>query len=131
MKLPGVKLCGNMMIVLFGLFILFHILVMLGIVPTEILWGGQLTESSSILVYEGIAILLLAVFALIIAMKVGHIKTKRKIFVDIGVWIIVVYFALNTLGNLAAVSTLEKLIFTPLTVLFTLLGLRLALARKN
>jgi hypothetical protein len=49
--------------------------------------------------------------------------------IDILLWIIFAYLLLNTAGNLASSSSLEKLLFTPITIVAALLVLRLAVGR--
>lgn len=43
----------------------------------------------------------------------------------VALWIIFAYLLLNTLGNLASGSVLEKLVFIPITILAALLVVRL------
>jgi len=125
------KLAGNALLILLALMVIFHVLVLVGLVPSEIVWGGRATGSvTDTVILESIAVLVTIGFAWIVAMKVGYIRSlKRKWIVTAGMWVIFAYFCLNVVGNLASSSGAERMIFTPVAVLMALLALRLAVAR--
>ena len=122
---------GNGLIGIFILLLLMHLLVLLRIIPYEILWGGQVTTVSAMMQYELLAVAILLIFLFIVACKTGYIKTRRKRLVNVGMWVIVIYFILNTVGNLASGVTLEKLIFTPISIIIAGFALILALKIEN
>ena len=102
-KLISAKLAGNTLLIFLALLEVFHVLVLLKIVPFEIIWGGQIKDASSLVVFEGFAFILTLLFAIIIAIKIDYIKVKRlKRLANIGVWVILVYFILNIIGNLTS-----------------------------
>lgn len=41
-KLISVKLAGNILLAALGLLLIFHILVLLGAIPPDIVWGGMI-----------------------------------------------------------------------------------------
>jgi hypothetical protein len=124
------KLAGKILIFVLMLLVIFHVFVLLNIIPYQIVWAGQIQNSSSLLVYEGFAILLTVLFILIISMKIGYFQQGKFVkVVKVGVWIVFFYFLLNTVGNLTSGVTTEKLIFTPLTILLTLLAFRVAIEK--
>jgi len=126
-KIISAKIAGNILIIFLLLLFIFHILILLRIVPYEIVWGGQIRNSSSLIIFEVIALFLTLVFILIISMKIGYIKAgKFRKIINIGVWFIFVYFLLNIIGNLASGVSMEKLIFAPITIIITLLAFILA-----
>ncbi len=104
-----------------------HVLVLLRVIPAEIVWGGNATEN--IVAFEVFALATTMLFAVAIAAKAGylHLSRGRKV-VNAVVWMFFVYMLLNTLGNLAARTSTEMLLFTPLTVLLAFLAFRLATA---
>ena len=130
-KLISAKLAGNILLAAFGLLIIFHILVLLKVIPAEIVWGGQIQGvPSNLLILESIALLLTLVFILILAAKLGYVQAgKLSGAVNLGVWLIFIYLSLNTLGNLASGVSVEKLLFAPVTILLALCALRLAIER--
>ena len=130
-KLISARLAGNILLVALGLLALFHILVLLGVIPADIVWGGMVQGvPSNLVTLETVALLLTLLFILIIAAKTGYVQAGRlSSAVNIGVWLIFAYLLLNTLGNLASGVSFEKLIFAPITILLALCAFRLALEK--
>jgi hypothetical protein len=130
-KIITAKLAGTILIVVMTLFAILHLLVLLKFIPSDIVWGGQIKNGSvSMITMETIALIVTVFFMLIIAAKAGFIKTgKFGKFIHISVWIIFVYFILNTIGNIASGVSVEKWIFAPVTVILTLCAFRLAIEK--
>ena len=125
----GCKRAGDILILLLLLLAIFHVVVMAGAVPPEIVWGGQALESpSALLPLEIIALAITIIFMVIIAVRTERIKVIgfRKTFAT-GTWLIFAYFLLNTIGNLASGVSMEKIIFTPITIIMAALALRVAI----
>lgn len=79
------------------------------------------------LVFETISIVINAILILLGLFKAKRLRLKIPALVLNGLlWLFVVLFLLNTVGNLTATSTLETLIATPLTFLLALLCARVA-----
>lgn len=125
------KLAGNTLLISLILLSIFHILVLTGIVPSNIVWGGRSSNSASnIIALELIALLTTLIFILIVALKAGYLKIgKLKKVATIGIWIMGVFFLLNMVGNFNSSSSVEKLVFGPLTIIMALLAFRLALEK--
>jgi hypothetical protein len=130
-KLVSAKLAGNVLLFSLGLLFVFHILVLLKVIPANIVWGGQIKGVPENLVsLETVALLVTAVFILIVATKTGYFQAgKWSGVINVGVWLIFAYLLLNTLGNLASGISLEKLIFAPITIILALCALRLAIEK--
>lgn len=130
-KLVSAKLAGNVLLFSLGLLFVFHILVLLKVIPANIVWGGQIKGVLENLVsLETVALLVTAVFILIVATKTGYFQAgKWSGVINVGVWLIFAYLLLNTLGNLASGISLEKLIFAPITIILALCALRLAIEK--
>ena len=130
-KWISAKLAGNILLAAFGLLLIFHILVLLGIIPADIVWGGMIQDAQSNLVtLEVIALLVTGLFMLIIAAKLGYMQAgKLSGIVNIGVWLIFVFLLLNTLGNLASGVSFENLVFAPITMILAFCAFRLAIER--
>ena len=121
------KHSGGILIVLFCLQIVFHLLVLLGVVPYEIVWGGRLKSPDQMLVFETVSLLINAAMLYVVAAASGHLKHPFKPgFFRVALWVMVFLFALNTLGNIFSENRFEQLVFTPLTALLALLCLHLA-----
>jgi hypothetical protein len=128
--LLSAKLAGQILIATLVLMIIFHAFVLFNVIPYEIVWAGRITDSSSLLMYEGFAIFLTFIFILIISMKLGYLHANKYAkAVNFGVWLVFTYFTLNTIGNFASANITEKLIFAPLTIFMALLAFRVALEK--
>ena len=125
------KLAGNILLVAFGLVVIFHILVLLGVIPADIVWGGRIQGvPSNLITLEIVALLVTLLFIAIIAARTGYIQAgKLSGAVNIGVWLIFAYLLLNTLGNLASGISFESLIAAPVTIILALCALRLAIEK--
>ena len=124
------KIASDIILSLSALLILFHLLVVLGFVPQEIIWGGKIEVTKDLVILESISIavvtfmfILMLAYKRLIALNFGR-KTYRFFF-----WLYCILFALNTLGNLAAETSTETLLFTPLTLLLCIAFFRLT--REN
>jgi hypothetical protein len=112
--------------------ILFHFLVILGVVPYDIVWGGRAVDASQLLKLEAVSISINMLILGITVSSIRHRKTgKHYMLFKIFFWLLTILFSVNTLGNLASKNKLEMMIFTPVTFLLALLCLRLALVKKS
>jgi hypothetical protein len=127
----GAKWAANALLIGLGGLAGFHILLLMKVFPATVAWGGRVSQSSTdFIVLELIGLTVIALFAVIVASKIGYLKLmKQRQLVNIGVWVICGYFALNILGNLASMSGLERAIFTPVSFVLALLALRLGLEK--
>ncbi len=107
--------------------IIFHLLIATGIVSYEIVWGGRIENPDQMIVMETISILVNLLMLVIVGLRARFLEWKvSKKVVRIGLWVMVIIFSLNTIGNLLAETMLERAIFTPLTILLALMSYRLA-----
>lgn len=126
-KIPEL-LALRIMIVLFCAVLIFHLLVIVGIIPYSIIWGGKMKTHDDMLVMEGISIGINLFFLGIIFLRFSQRNNASLVNkLRIAFWLFFVLFTLNSLGNLFAETPTETLIFTPLTVMLAILSLRLAL----
>ena len=119
---------GNALLLIFGLLLIFHLLVLSGLIPSNIVWAGKITNRKELIRMESISILMLLIVALIVAIKMKYLSLGiSPTIVNVGVWIVFGLFCLNTLGNMTAKSPFEKYGFGLLTLMISLLALRLAI----
>jgi hypothetical protein len=134
MKKPIIVcLAGILLLVSLALLALFHILIIFQVIPTHMIWGGQFNKFSfNLMLMEFLALIILLIFFLIILAKIGYLRLQKygKI-IDAGMWIIVIYFVLNTIGNLASNISAEKWIFTPISIVISFFALVLAAGKKH
>lgn len=116
------------MLSIIGVFTAFHLLVIVGVVPGGIVWGGRITERGHLMKMEAVSIVVLGVTAGIVLL---HLYTGRgatpSLVTTIGMWILTVLFLLNTVGNVFAKTVFERFAFTPITFALAILAFRLAI----
>ena len=101
--------------------ILFHLCIITKIIPYDITWGGRLTNDTEMYVFEAISILINVFLSWVLLMKGSLVKHKfSNNVVNIILWIFLAIFVLNTIGNIFAKTTFEKL-FAILTGLSAIL----------
>jgi len=104
-----------MLAILFSL-LLFHLCIVVKIIPYEITWGGRLKNDTEMYTFETISIAVNLLLVITLLIKGQYIKQLIPIkIVNIILWIFLVIFALNTIGNIFAKTNFEKL-FTLLTL---------------
>jgi len=114
----AIKLMLSMLI----LIIAFHALILTQIIPYTIVWAGKLKTINEMYVFEIISISINLVLILILFLKGRSIQNNSSNKLINGVlWVFIILFAFNTIGNLMAETLFEKIVFTPLTLLFTIL----------
>lgn len=102
----------------------FHLLVLTGLIPYQVVWGGRLQTRSEMITFEMVSLLLNALMSALAAMRAGWLGTGLKPrFLRVGLWVMAVLFALNTVGNIFSTNRWEQVIFTPLTLVLAFLSI--------
>lgn len=110
--------------------IVYHVLIITGVIPYEATWGGKLKTKEEMYRFEAISISMNLLIFLVVAIKGGYVKAIRPgKLITLLLWVFAVLFALNTLGNILSENSLETIIFTPITLLFSLFCYRMAVER--
>jgi hypothetical protein len=111
--------------------IVFHVCIIVKIIPYTIAWGGRLHNDSEMYVFEFVSICINLFLAFVLLMKSHYLKFyfKEKI-VNFILWFFFGLFVLNTIGNLFAKTTFEKF-FSILTLLSAILIWRVLNAKKQ
>ena len=131
-RLIGFRQAAVTAAVLFGLLSLFHLSIIIGIVffdyaPVEFLWGGQMETRDELLQFEWVSLGVILICLNTVLIRYGWVqlpgmlKTTRVVL-----WVLMVLFSLNTLGNILAETVFEKF-FAPVTLVIALLCLRMAM----
>ena len=104
-----------------ALLTIFHLGILLKIIPYDIVWGGRLTNDEEMFRFETASLALNLLFGLLLLLKGSYLKPvlPAKI-VTIGLWLYFTLFVLNTVGNLLAKTNFEKG-FAVLTLLLCVL----------
>lgn len=109
----------------------FQLVVMAGLVPGEMVWGGRLSSDQERTVGAVVSLTVLLLMITITLVRAGVIGAAFPAVGRWGMWAITALFALNTVGNLFAVDGRETLIFAPVTAIAALLAWRVALGPKS
>lgn len=130
-KTNFVHSAANIATVLFSFFIGVQVLVATGILPITILWGGRQTDlTPSLRVTSIVAAIILGAFIYIIRYRAGLVGSMpQPAVIRVAAWVVVGYMALNTLGNFASVSSVERFLFGPITLVLMLASLVVAASR--
>lgn len=115
------------LLALFAAAIIFQLIVLAGLIPTEMVWGGRLQNEEERTAGAWVSIAFLVVFALLVLVRLGAIGRTLPALGKWGMWAVCVLFALNTVGNLFALDLRETLIFTPVTLVSAVLAARVAM----
>lgn len=111
----------NILLLLISAVTIFHLGIILKIIPYEITWGGRLKNDTEMYMFEIVSILINLFLIITLLIKGAYI---RQIFssriVNIILWAFFMLFGLNTVGNLFAKTNLEKL-FAVLTLACSIL----------
>lgn len=119
------------LISLFCLISVFHVLVLLQIIPFTIVWGGRLKTESDMYVFESISLIINVCMLAVVLIKKEIIRLNiPPIMITVALWLMCLLFFINTLGNLTAIDPFEKIVFTPITLLLSLTSLILAFEKK-
>lgn len=100
---------------------LFHLAILIKIIPYEITWGGKLKNDAEMYLFESISILinLFLAYVLLIRGEYVHKLIPSKV-VNIILWIFIFIFGFNSIGNIFADTLFEKSL-SLLTLIFTFL----------
>jgi hypothetical protein len=130
MDFISVRTAAIVALALMGAVVLFHLLVIVGVFPKTIVWGGRITDPQQVIRMEVVSILILLVAAAVFVFRCRSVATGApSLLWAIATWALVGLFAINTVGNLFARTPFERFAMTPLTLLLALLALRLALEK--
>lgn len=104
---------------------------MVGIIPYKIVWGGHLKSPAQKKVFEITSIIMVLVMIMIVGTNAAYFKINlnRKIILVL-LWILFAFFIFNSIGNLFSRNLFERLVFTPFTLLISILCFRLAIGKK-
>jgi hypothetical protein len=127
------KTAAKIATVLFGFFMGAQLLLAVGVLPISIAWGGRQTELTlGLRVASVAAILILGVFIYIIRYRAGLLGSlPTPTSIRVLAWVVTGFMALNTLGNFASLSSAERLLFGPVTLMITAACLIVAASQTN
>ena len=113
----------NVLIGIFSAVLIFQFLLLTSVIPYQHTWGGRLTSYEDMLVFVSVSIGLNVLFLYAVLVRGRYVRSRMPAkFISLLLWMMVVVFALNTVGNLFAVSPWERYVATPVTGLLGILS---------
>ncbi len=101
--------------------IVFHLCIVVKLIPYQITWGGRLQNDEEMYVFESISIFINMFLGFVLLMKGGFVKPYFKVKTINAILVIfLVLFTLNTVGNIFAKTNFEKS-FSVLTLISAVL----------
>lgn len=128
-----VRNAANLASVLFIIFVVVQLLVAIGIIPSSMLWGGRQPElTASLRVTSVGAAVILGAFIYIIRYRAGLLgRVPQPTIIRVAAWVVTGYMVLNTLGNFASASYVERFVFGPMTIVLAVTSLIVAASRTG
>jgi len=127
-KLISERFAINGLLMILSLFILFHLLVLLNLIPFGVVWGGTMKDRSQMLTFETVSITINILMFAVAGIKAGYLKIGiNQVMIRVILWMMFAIFVMNTLGNLLSDNRFEKIVFAPVTFILSILSLRVAL----
>ena len=119
------------MIVLLVTLLVFHVLILTETIPYTIVWAGKIGSLQEMRRSEVISIFINSFMILVFLLHANYVHNKIPIrILNVIVWLFVVLFVLNTVGNLFAKSKFELFFFTPISFISAILCLRIVITEK-
>ena len=123
-----VKFAAKLLTTLWSCVVAFHVLVLTGVIPYHLVWGGRLESTSQMHLLETVSIIISVMIIVVVGMKGRFIKPSLpQRVITFLLWFLVVLFTLNSIGNLLSETTLEAILFTPITFISAILCYRMAI----
>jgi len=117
------------LLILLTLFLLLHLIILLKIIPYDLIWGGRLKSNNEMYRFEIFSVLITSLFIIVILVQANFwmINIPNKI-ITYALWLMTGLFLFNTLGNAVSKNKIERLVFTPVTIVMAIFSLVLALS---
>lgn len=115
------------MLVLLGALAIFHLLILTGLLPREIVRGGRVAgDRPGVVAPEALGLGLTLLFGWLAAASGGLVdRPAPGRGLRIAIAAMTLWFGLNLLGNLSAHSAIETRVFAPASLALALLAARL------
>lgn len=122
---------SGILIILLAVFFVFHLAVLSGLLPEQLVWGGREYTRTQFVSMEIFASLVTLSMIWILAQTIHwFLPVLSDKSLRWALRLMTVWFVLNTAGNLLSVNPLERCFFSGLTALFALLCLNTLLQFK-
>ena len=99
----------KIILLIVGAVTIFHLSILFKVIPYEITWGGRLKTDSEMYVFTLVSIAINLLLGTTLLIKGGYVKKIIRLeVVNLILWIFLILFGLNTIGNLFAETLFEK-----------------------
>ena len=123
---------GLLLATLFCLTIGYHLLIVSAVVDYRFVWGGRLKTQEEMWVFESVSLAINLLFLWIVLQRLNVVRVRFPSWLmNAFLVLMAVLFALNTIGNLMAKELLERVLFTPLTLLSSIGAVVLLIGKKQ
>ena len=124
----GKKFAVNSLVLILALVVVFHVMVLAGFIPHDLVWGGALKDPARVLLLETISICINMLMLVTVLIKGGYLSIRMSDKpIQVALWLMFSLFLLNTVGNIFSENKWETIIFTPLTLFLAIMSFRLAI----
>lgn len=117
--------------VILSTLVVFHLLVLLQIIPFDMVWAGKVGNVEEMRPLELTSVIITLLMLVVVSIRAGYlyIGVNKKI-VNIILWAMFLFFCLNTIGNMLSTNPFEQMVFTPVTLLLSLFMFRIIRTKK-
>lgn len=108
----------RILLALFPLVVAFHVSIISGLIPYDVVWAGKINTVEEMYMFEAVSIAINLLFITVLLLKAQYVKNNipDRLLNSI-LWLFLILFVANTIGNLMAKTSFEKYVFTPFTLL--------------
>jgi hypothetical protein len=122
---------GKLLLALLLLLAVFHVLIIFGVLPDSIVWGGEESGLEDKSALEAVSFGVTLFMAVIVAVRLDYLTWNVPSgMVRMLLGFMAFYFLLNTLGNFASSEAFEQFGFGVLSLVLSFLALRLMFKEK-
>lgn len=111
---------------LLGMLVVFHVLILIQVIPFDQVWGGRLSSVEEMQTFEIFSIAINSLMLVVLAVKYKQLKQgKSSKLINILIGLFAVFFGLNTVGNLFAENMWELVLGSTFSVLAAVLCIKI------
>ena len=112
----------RILLTLFPLVIAFHVSVISGVIPYDVVWAGKINTIEEMYVFEVVSIAINLLFITVLVLKAQYVKNNiPDRLLNTILWMFLILFVANTISNLMAKTSFERYVFTPITLFAAIL----------
>lgn len=127
-KLLAIKITIGILVVL----LVFHFIIITGLIPYDQVWAGRLQSRMEMLYFESISIAVNTFMVLILLIKYRFERMgKEPRIINWVIWLFALFFLLNIVGNLFAKSVWELIFGTLVTATLAVACVYIAKKKRN